>query len=67
MEDFVSQEEFNSHQGFMLESQYHNILKLALESGVLVEVVMSSFRHKEQFKDASLLQCLQVGAGEWDM
>jgi len=32
-----------------------------------LEVVWAAFKHKEQFKNASLLECLQVGAKEWDI
>jgi hypothetical protein len=39
----------------------------AVLSGLAFEVIESSFKHKEQFPDAPLLQCLQVGADEWDV
>jgi hypothetical protein len=39
----------------------------AVESGLAFEVIESAFKHKEQFPDAPLLQCLQVGADEWDV
>jgi len=32
-----------------------------------VEVINSAFKHKEEFPNASLLECLQVGADEWDI
>ena len=43
------------------------ILSIADEVGLQLEVVWSAFKHKEQFRDASLLECLQVGADEWDL
>jgi hypothetical protein len=39
----------------------------AVALGLAFEVIESAFKHKEQFKDAPLLQCLQVGADEWDV
>jgi hypothetical protein len=41
------------------------ILSLSDEVGLQLEVVWSAFKHKEQFPQASLLECLQVGAYEW--
>ena len=32
-----------------------------------LEVIYSAFKHKEEFPKASLLECLQVGADEWDV
>jgi len=43
------------------------ILAKSGELGLQLEVVWSAFKHKEQFRDASLLECLQVGADEWDV
>jgi hypothetical protein len=43
------------------------ILAKSGELGLQLEVVWSAFKHKEQFKTASLLECLQVGADEWDV
>lgn len=43
------------------------ILQKAFESNLDVEVFYSAFKHKEQFPTASLLECLQVGADEWDL
>jgi hypothetical protein len=42
-------------------------LSLSDEVGLQLEVVWSAFKHKEQFSQASLLECLQVGADEWDL
>ena len=44
-----------------------NIICDAVLHGLAFEVIQSAFKHKEQFKDAPLLQCLQVGADEWDV
>jgi hypothetical protein len=44
-----------------------NILLKAFETGLDVELFYSAFKHKEQFPTASLLECLQVGADEWDL
>ena len=44
--------------------------KILVESdkhGLQLEVVWAAFKHKEQFPTASLLECLQVGADEWDV
>ena len=43
------------------------ILAKSEKLGLQLEVVWSAFKHKEQFKTASLLECLQVGADEWDV
>jgi hypothetical protein len=43
------------------------ILSTAESFGLEVEVVTSAFKHKEEFHTASLLECLQVGADEWDI
>lgn len=44
-----------------------SILEQAKRAGLEFEVVYSAFKHKEQFPKASLLECLQVGADEWDV
>ena len=45
----------------------NNLEEQAKRTGLEFEVVSSAFKHKEQFPDASLLECLQVGADEWDV
>ena len=56
-----------------IEQEAHNnsecdrILSLSDKWGLQLEVVYSAFKHKEQFSNASLLECLQVGANEWDV
>ena len=44
-----------------------NILIKADKVGLQLDVIWSAFKHKEQFPKASLLECLQVGADEWDV
>ena len=48
----------NECEKILVEADKHNLQ---------LEVVWSAFKHKEQFRDASLLECLQVGADEWDV
>jgi hypothetical protein len=43
------------------------LLKLADSYNVLFEVVTSALEHKGTFPKASHLECLQVGAKEWDI
>ena len=45
-------------EGILVSADLHNLQ---------LEVVWSAFKHKEQFPTASLLECLQVGADEWDV
>jgi hypothetical protein len=56
-----------SQQEAIINSKCDAILAKADKSGLQLEVVWSAFKHKEQFKTASLLECLQVGADEWDV
>jgi len=49
------------------EAQCSEILYRATNLGVQFEVLESAFKHKTQFPNASLLECLQVGADEWDV
>ena len=49
------------------EIKCSEILYKATNLGVQFEVLESAFKHKEQFPNASLLECLQVGADEWDV
>ena len=49
------------------EAKCSEILYKATNLGVQFEVLESAFKHKEQFPNASLLECLQVGADEWDV
>ena len=48
----------NECEKILVEADKHNLQ---------LEVVWSAFKHKEQFSTASLLECLQVGADEWDV
>jgi len=74
MEDFISQEEFNleiqSMDKFINKIEMQEgieLLKLADSYNVLFEVITSAFEHKEAFPKASHLECLLVGAKEWDI
>ena len=50
-----------------INDQCDFILSESDKRGLQLEVVWSAFKHKEQFPTASLLECLQVGADEWDI
>ena len=71
MEDFISQDEFQLESKAMEEAiiniKCDEILSRADRYGLQLEVVWSAFRHKEQFPNASFLECLQVGAKDWDV
>jgi hypothetical protein len=56
-----------AEQEAIFNMKCNQILSLSDEVGLQLEVVWSAFKHKEQFRDASLLECLQVGADEWDL
>lgn len=56
-----------SQQEAIINNKCDAILAKADKCGLQLEVVWSAFKHKEQFKTASLLECLQVGADEWDV
>ena len=43
------------------------ILSEAYKHDLQLEVIWSAFNHKKEFPQASLLECLQVGADEWDV
>jgi hypothetical protein len=71
MEDFISQDEFQLELKAMDEAiinmECDEILSRADRYGLQLEVVWSAFKHKEQFPKASFLECLQVGAKDWDV
>jgi hypothetical protein len=71
MEDFISNDDFNLELRALDEAliniECDDILSRADANGMLLEVVWSAFKHKEQFKNASFLECLQVGLNEWDL
>lgn len=69
MEDFISQEEFSADHVFRRDTsgKCNDILQLAVDNGLILEVFMSAFQHKEEFPDSSPLQCLQVGIHDWDI
>lgn len=59
--------EKQTEQEVYFNHQCDCILERASRSGLQLEVVWFAFKHKEQFPTASLLECLQVGADEWDV
>ena len=65
------EEKFRMNQRDIDEADFNNqcdcILAYSDEHGLQLEVVWSAFKHKEEFPHASLLECLQVGADEWDI
>ena len=63
----MSELEEKAKQEATINSKCDKILSLSDEVGLQLEVVWSAFKHKEQFPQASLLECLQVGADEWDL
>jgi hypothetical protein len=56
-----------ANQEAIFNAKCDDILFYSDKLGVQLEVVWSAFKHKEQFPKASLLECLQVGADEWDV
>ena len=71
MEDFISQNEFQSEMAAIEEANFNSkcdeLLSRSDKFGMQLEVVWAAFKHKEQFPNASLLECLQVGAQEWNI
>jgi len=71
MEDFISNDDFNLELRALDEAliniECDEILARADRYGLQLEVVWSAFKHKEQFPNASFLECLQVGAKDWDV
>ena len=65
------EEKFRLNARNIEEANYNDdcekVLVEADKHGLQLEVVWSAFKHKTQFPDAPLLQCLQVGAHEWDV
>ena len=59
--------EEQARQEAIFNAKCDEILSKSDKVGVQLEVVWSAFKHKEQFRNASLLECLQVGADEWDV
>ena len=45
----------------------NSIIERSYRAGLQLEVIESAFKHKQEFPQASLLECLQVGADEWDV
>ncbi len=57
--------EEQAKQEAIFNAKCDEILSQSDKAGVQLEVIWSAFKHKEQFRNASLLECLQVGADEW--
>jgi hypothetical protein len=66
MEDFITQEEFIYTNG-MDSIQIEDIMSAATSAGLMVEVLVAAFNHKGQFPESTTLECLQVGAEDWDV
>lgn len=49
------------------EKPLFSILEKADKYGLTHEVLTAAFRHRSYFPTASLEECLQVGADEWDI
>ena len=47
--------------------QCEEIIIRAEGMGLQLELIYSALEHKGQFPHASMLECLQVGAQEWDI
>jgi hypothetical protein len=54
-------------QEAIFNAMCEEILSQSDKAGLQLEVIWSAFKHKEEFPKASLLECLQVGADEWDV
>jgi hypothetical protein len=67
----IYEENFRTNQRDIDEAnnniQCDIILSESDKRGLQLEVIWSAFKHKETFPQASLLECLQVGADEWDV
>jgi hypothetical protein len=59
--------EEQARQEAIFNTKCDDILSESDRLGLQLEVVWSAFKHKEQFPSSSLLECLQVGADEWDV
>jgi hypothetical protein len=59
--------EEQAKQEAIFNEKCDDILAEADKRGLQLEVIWSAFKHKEEFPTASLLECLQVGADEWDV
>jgi len=63
----MNQLEEQALQEAIVNDKCDAILARADHYSLQLEVVYSAFKHKEEFPKASLLECLQVGADEWDV
>jgi len=63
----MNQLEEQAQQEAISNSKCDQILVNADKLGLQLELVYSALEHKGQFPQASMLECLQVGADEWDV
>lgn len=67
----IYEENFRTNQRDIDEAnsnvQCDIILSESYRAGLQLEVIESAFKHKQEFPQTSLLECLQVGADEWDV
>jgi hypothetical protein len=67
----IYEENFRTNQRDIDEAnnnvQCDIILSESDKRGLQLKVIWSAFKHKQEFPQASLLECLQVGADEWDV
>ena len=54
-------------QEAIFNAKCDEILSKSDKAGLQLEIIWSAFKHKEKFPTASLLECFQVGADEWDI
>jgi hypothetical protein len=59
--------EEQAKQEAIFNTKCDEILSKSDKVGLQLEVIWSAFKHKEKFPTSSLLECLQVGADEWDV
>ncbi len=57
----------NDIQEEIINEKCDQILIAAENLGLQLELVYSALEHKGQSPNASMLECLQVGAQEWDI
>ena len=63
----MNQLEEQAQQEAIVNDKCDAILSRADYYNLQLEVIYSAFKHKEEFPQSSLLECLQVGADEWDV
>lgn len=56
-----------AEQEAAINAEMDSILSRSDESGLQLEVIWAAFKYKEEVPTATLLECLQIGADEWDV